>query len=472
MIDQETRRTILKLHKLQHGTRKIARAVNVSRTKVKEIIAANTDEVPPVKRKLAAEEYRERIVEELAACKGNQIRVHEELVSDGIDISYGALTYFVRQHNLLKPPPLPAGRYVAVPGVEAQHDTSPHDVKFTDGKRRCQCASLILAYSRMLYFQYCPRFTRFECKLFLTEALQYFDASFQTCIVDNTNVVILHGTGKDAVMSPEMESFGERFGFHFEAHEVGDADRSGKVERPFHYIENNFLNKRTFKDFDDLNRQAREFCDRNNRTFKKHMRAVPVELFAAERHALKALPPYIPEVYRLHCRTVDLEGYVNLHANSYSVPYQLIGRQVEVRETQRRVQIFVGPREVANHERFRLGVQQRSTDKAHRPKRSLNGKRSEKPIAQEVALREHSQTLDAYVDALKKCSSGRAAVPLKRLHRMMGEYPAEPFVRAVEDALHFKMTDLNRLDKMVLRNIAGEYFRLPIHQTDTEEDNE
>ena len=472
MIDQETRRTILKLHKLQQGTRKIAKAVNVSRTKVREIIAANTDEVPPVKRKLAAEEHRERVVEELAACKGNQVRVHEELNRDGIKITYPALTYFVRKHNLLKPPPLPAGRYVAVPGVEAQHDTSPHDVKFKDGVRRCQCASLILAYSRVLFFQYGPCFTRFECKLFLTEALQYFDASFEICIVDNTNVVILHGTGKNAVMSPEMESFGERFGFRFEAHAVGDADRSGKVERPFHYSENNFLNKRTFKDFDDLNRQAREFCDRNNRTFKKHMRAVPVELFAAERHALKPLPPYIPEVYRLHCRTVDLEGYVNLHANSYSVPYQLIGQRVEVRETKGRIQVFLGPREVANHARFLLGTYQRSTDKAHRPKRSKNGKRSDQPIAQEKKLREHSETLDAYIDALKKRSSGRAAVPIKRLHRMMGEYPAEPFERAVKDALHFKMTDLNRLDKMILRNIAGEYFRLPINETDMEEDNE
>ena len=273
-------------------------------------------------------------------------------------------------------------------------------------------------------------------------------------------------------MTPEMETFGERFGFHFVAHDVGDANRSGKIERPFHYIENNFLVKRTFEDFDDLNRQAREFCDRNNRTFKKHMRAVPVELLAAERHALKELPPYIPEVYRLHHRTVDLEGFVNLHANSYSVPYELIGRKVEVRETKSRVRVFLGPREVANHERFQVGVQQRSTDKRHRPKRNRHGRRSEQALPAEKELRESSQTLDAYVDAVKKRSSGRAAKPIKRLRRMMEEYPPEPFLRAVRDALHFNMTDLDRLDKLVLRNIAGEYFRLPIEQTDTEEDNE
>ena len=40
---------------------------------------------------------------------------------------------------------------------------------------------------------------------------------------------------------PEMAAFAERFGFTFAAHEKGDANRSARVERPFDYIENNFL---------------------------------------------------------------------------------------------------------------------------------------------------------------------------------------------------------------------------------------
>jgi len=31
---------------------------------------------------------------------------------------------------------------------------------------------------------------------------------------------------------PEMAAFADRFGFRFEAHRIGDADRSGRVERP------------------------------------------------------------------------------------------------------------------------------------------------------------------------------------------------------------------------------------------------
>jgi hypothetical protein len=32
-----------------------------------------------------------------------------------------------------------------------------------------------------------------------------------------------------------MAAFGERFGFQFVAHAIGNANRSGRVERPFHF---------------------------------------------------------------------------------------------------------------------------------------------------------------------------------------------------------------------------------------------
>jgi hypothetical protein len=38
-------------------------------------------------------------------------------------------------------------------------------------------------------------------------------------------------------------------------------------------------------------------------------------------------------LYRLYQRLVDVEGYVALHTNRYSVPVDWIGRRVEVRET-------------------------------------------------------------------------------------------------------------------------------------------
>jgi len=57
-----------------------------------------------------------------------------------------------------------------------QHDTSPHEVE-VDGKNyQAQTASAVLTYSRLLFFQINPRFQRFDCKVFLSDALRYMGA--------------------------------------------------------------------------------------------------------------------------------------------------------------------------------------------------------------------------------------------------------------------------------------------------------
>ena len=188
-------------------------------------------------------------------------------------------------------------------------------------------------------------------------------------MIDNTHVVVLRGSGRDMVPVPEMAAFGERFGFQFVAHAIGNANRSARVERPFHFIENNFLAGRTFRSWEDLNQRAREWCDKVNSTYKKHIRAVPRELFAVERLHLKPLPAWIPEVYRLQQRLVDIEGYVALNSNRYSVPVEWIGRRVEVRETKDKIEIQLDARRLVTHRRIAEAEHQRVMLAEHRPPR-------------------------------------------------------------------------------------------------------
>src|SRR5205085_958019 len=109
-------------------------------------------------------------VELWTRCGGNLVRVHEELVASGIVVSYPALTAFCRQAGIGHEPPRPAGQYHFAPGQEMQHDTSPHFAKIADTRVSVQTASLVLCHSRLLYFLHYPRFTRYHCKLFLTDA--------------------------------------------------------------------------------------------------------------------------------------------------------------------------------------------------------------------------------------------------------------------------------------------------------------
>ena len=65
-----------------------------------------------------------------------------------------------------------------------------------------------------------------------------------------------------------------------------------------------------------------------------------------------------------------------------------------------------------------------------------------------------------YVAALKRRGPGRGTLSLRRLLQMVREYPRRPLLRAVHAAAHYGLYDLERVERMVLREIAGEYFVL------------
>jgi transposase len=459
MLSQSQRTTILELNAKGISTREIARAMKLSRLSVRKVLRSGSDAVPEIHRPEKAEPYRQQILELITACRGNLVRVHEELIAGGATLSYAALTAFCRRHGIGQTPAVAAGQYHFDPGVEMQHDTSPHEVRIDGRQYKAQTASAVLCYSRMLFFQIYPTFQRFDCKVFLTDAVKYMAGAPERVMIDNTHVVVLRGTGSEMIPVPEMEAFAERFGFRFVAHERGDANRSARVERPFSFIENNFLAGRAFAGWDDLNKQARQWCDRVNSTYKKHLRAVPRELFAVERPRLKPLPGWIPEVYRLHERTVDVEGYVSLHSVRYSVPVSWIGRRVEVRETSDRIEIQLDARHIVRHARTLAPQQMRVTLPEHRPPRGEGVKRSDRR-PEEQAIVEAAPAIAAYVAALKQKGRKVPAVALRQLLRLLKEYPREPFLAAVAEAARYGLYDLERVERMILRRVARDYFLL------------
>jgi hypothetical protein len=439
--------------------REIARVLKISRVAVRRVLRSNSIKVPELQRPEKAEPYRQQILELFEKCQGNLVRVHEDLLAGGAELSYAALTAFCRRHGIGYQPPAPAGQYDFAPGAELQHDTSPHQLELAGKKRQVQTASAVLCYSRMLFFQCYPTFQRFDCKVFLTDALRYMGGATARVMIDNTHVVVLRGSGREMVPVPEMAAFGERFGFEFVAHERGDANRSGRVERPFHFIEHNFLAGRTFFSWEDLNQRAREWCDKVNSTYKKHIRAVPRELFAVERLHLKPLPAWIPEVYRLYQRLVDIEGYVALHTNRYSVPVDWIGRRVEVRETKDKIEIQRDARRLVVHRRIVEAEHQRVTLAEHRPPRGQRAPRPD-PHPEESAILTAAPELAEYVAGLKQRSRKVITLALRQLLRFVREYPREPLLGAVREAARYGLYDLDRLERMILRRITRDYFLL------------
>jgi len=254
---------------------------------------------------------------------------------------------------------------------------------------------------------------------------------------------------------PEMEVFAERYGFLFRAHAVGHANRSGRVERPFHYIENNFFAGRRFADFADLNAKARLWCDEKNRAYKRHLKTSPIELYVSERAQLRPLPVWVPEPYLLHQRIVDVHGYVSVDTNRYSVPNDWIGRRVQARESAREIDITLG-HESITHTRHPVPEHKWITLPEHRATRRR--KKASDPPPELESLKRRAPELMNYVEALKKHSRKPFVLALRQVLRMLDEYPREPLMDAVQCAKRYGLYDLDRLETMVLQRIDRDFF--------------
>jgi hypothetical protein len=394
-------------------------------------------------------------------CKGNAVRIGEILKdTHRIEIAYSTLTRLIREHTELRTGKKRSGTYSFGPGEEMQHDTSPHHILLGGKKVKAQCASLILAYCRMLFIAYYPRFTRFEAKAFLTAALQFFDGAARRCVIDNTSLILAGGSGANALIAPEMEAFGELFGFELMAHALNHSDRKGRIERPFSYVENNFLAGRTFADWADINAQARAWCQQvANAKVKRILGMSPQAAYPMEKPHLLALQAYIPPVTEIHYRVVDSYGFVHLDTNHYSVPERWVGKKVAVHKRPEQVLVYAERKLIAEHPRL---IGQRQGEQRARGHHAQLERRQPPagPCPQEQALTGRDPRLDAYVVALRKRAPGRGVAKLRPLLELQRAYPAEPFLAAIEQALHYGLFDLTRLERLILERVAGDFFDL------------
>lgn len=459
MITPAYRETILQMKEKGTGIHEISRTLQVARNTVREVIKNGT-KVPHVKESQYTEHLP--IIKDLfRECKGNVVRVREELeLRHEILIPYQTLTWLARKEEIRKPKKKRSGRYVFEPGEEMQHDTSPHAIVLGRKKVDAQCASLVMAYGRKLYMQYYPCFTRFECRVFLARAFAYMDGTAGKCIIDNTHVILASGIGPDAIITPEMEHFGRIYNTKFEAHWLNDPNRKARVERPFHYIENNFIPGRTFADWDDLNKQAEEWC--TNVSNPKHKRSLGMSPDAAnimEHPYFSPLPPVAPPVYKSFYRVVDIEGYIHLDTNRYSVPQKLVGETLEVQKHWDNVIIYDKQNKVTEHKRVLDQRDRRRTLPGHHPpltrKPSIN-----EPPKEELLLTGKNEILDSFIVNLKKISRGRGVLNLRRLLQLQRSYPEEPFIAGIKTAQQYGLYDLARVEKIILKNVAGDFFEL------------
>ena len=205
MIETDKRKAVFLLHQEGQPVREIARLLGLSPNTVRVIIqqeGASPPRPPRTDKHLLDEELLRRLYQE---CQGWIVRVHEKLLEEErVKVTYSTLKRRLRELGISHPPKTRCQHVPDEPGAEMQHDTSPYQVELAGRRVRLIASLIYLRYSKRRYLRFYRAFDRFKMKCFFHEALMFWGYSAPRCIIDNTNLARLRGTGANAVIVPEM----------------------------------------------------------------------------------------------------------------------------------------------------------------------------------------------------------------------------------------------------------------------------
>lgn len=456
MIDPDKRKAIFLLHQEGMSVREIAQRLGISRNTVKVII--QQEGVMPPKR---VRSDQQRIDPELLRqlyqqCQGWVRRMHEKLLEEHhLQIKYSTLTRLVRALGLGAEPAERCARVPDEPGAEMQHDTTIYQITLADQRVRMVATLLYLRYSKRRYLKFSRTFNRFQMKGFLHEALRFWGYAPRQCIIDNTNLARLHGTGARAVIVPEMEAFSRQYGFVFRCHERNHPDRKAGEERSFWIVETNFLPGRVFQSLEDLNQQALKWATvRLEHKPQGKAGLIPAQAFEQERPYLTPLPAQLPAPYQVHDRAVDQYGYIAFDGNYYWVPGT--GREpVKVLQYSERLKIYRERESLAEYLLPVEGVKNKTFTPEGIPVPVHPPIRRQKPAhEEEKRLRALGEGAGVYLDFALATPGLQRHQFLRKLFLLSQRMTPELFLKTLARACRYGITSLATLESIARLHLA------------------
>jgi len=339
---------------------------------------------------------------------------------------------------------------------EAQVDWSPYRVKIAGVEVVAHCFSMILCYSRRLWIGFF-RNERLPTLLFAhVEALRYHQGSTHRLVYDNQTTVTLGRIGREPLWNPAFLEFAKFYGFKPHACKVGHKERKGKVERPFGWIESDFLRGKVFTSWEDLNEQAHVWLEtianvRKHTTLGRYVH----ELYAEEKLFLIALPATDFPTERREVRKVAKDGYVALDGSFYPAPSRLVGQFVTVRIYPSRVEILDGRGQVAAVHVIPTAPRRIPSP----PEAPLGSAAPLSTTALETGFLARFPGAESFLVGLKRRMNALTPIHLRRLERLVEIYGETLVARAIDRAMayrNFNSLSVSRILERAHPNVVPE----------------
>lgn len=203
------------------------------------------------------------------------------------------------------------------------------------------------------------------------QAWEFFGGVAQLTVPDNEKTGVQQACRYEPQLTRTYEELAEHYGTAVMPARAAKPRDKAKVESAVLHVERHILavlRDRTFFSLEELQANVRRvLAVLNARPFQK-LPGCRRELYEqVDRPALRALPATRYELARWQKAKVNIDYHVQVDWHFYSVPYRLVHQDVDVRLTERMVEIFHQGKRVCAHPRShqRAGA---TTDEAHRPK--------------------------------------------------------------------------------------------------------
>lgn len=336
MLRSQTVLTIHDLHAQGKSVQEIAQELGISRTTVRKYLAHPEAVLrrpqPPRPSKL--DPFKEQITkwvteDHCTNCEVMFVRLQKLGYTGGISI----LKAFVHPLRPAVAGSAPVQRYETKPGEQLQFDWGEFFYEEEGQKKKYYGFAAILGYSRMRFITFvkrCDTPTLIRCFM---EACEYFGGLTKVALTDRMKSVLLEMEENKPRWNPRFADFMVSIGMAARVCKPYTPQTKGKVERTVSHVKKSFWAGVNFTDLDDLNRQARVWCERINSRVHRTTHARPLERLAEER--LQPMPQdFAWERFATEERKVTWDGYVSYDGVLYGLPgkLQLAGKMVQVRE--------------------------------------------------------------------------------------------------------------------------------------------
>lgn len=186
-------------------------------------------------------------------------------------------------------------------------------------------------------------------------AFEYFGGVTKTTIIDNLKSGVTKTCRYEPEINPAYNDMALHYGTAVIPARVRKPQDKAKVENAVQVVSRWILaklRKRKFFSLGELNQAIGELLiELNNKPFQK-LPGSRLSVFKdIEKAVLLPLPQYRYQFAQWKKAKVNIDYHVELFGHYYSVPYVLVGHQIEIRYTKNTVEIFHKGKKITSHRR-------------------------------------------------------------------------------------------------------------------------